>query len=134
MARYFGLHPMSYLILGIASIPLTAGIFYYYFSPMLFIAWLTGVLHGIAANEIWFSFMDKNFKIWKKTILKRHYHKVFRKMEPMLLSYLIMSAIGFLIFNFFGSIPFISLILGICLTGLFYYKEEGKFYRKLMKK
>ncbi|MFH0832760.1 MAG: hypothetical protein V1900_03520 [Candidatus Aenigmatarchaeota archaeon] len=132
--RYYGLHPWSYLLLGIISIPLILIIFSLYFSTVILISWLVGISHGIAVNEVWFSFMDKNFGAWKKSILRREYHKLFRRMEPLLISYFLVAVTAYLIFFEFGLLPYVCIILGICLTGLFYYREQGEFYRKLMKK
>ena len=130
--KYPLLHPSTYLILGILSIPLIFLLFFYYFSLKAFFSFLVGVLSGISVNEAWFHLIDKNLRLFKRNIrTRRAYKKILRDSFPLMLSYVITCLLSTFIFFGFGFVALLGIISGLCLTCIMYYESEKRFYKRL---
>ena len=134
MIKYPGLHPASNIIIGAVSVPVIALVFYFYFSLTSFLAWIVGLVVGIAVNNSWFYFMDRNLNIFLRFLQtgKGLWGMYPRSVGGLVLNLLICVLAA--IFYFYGFAAILAYISGVCLSGLLFYKSQKDFYVKLVKK
>ncbi len=128
--KYPLLHPSSYLILGAMSVPLAIFMFYYHFFPYVLIYFLSGFLSGISVNETWFVHAEKNIGVYKKFLKAGKTWSLFRNSSRMLLAYAVTYVFSISVF-FFDFSAFLAVIAGMSFTGLIYYGDAKKLYRRL---
>ncbi len=130
--KYPLLHPSSYLVLGILSIPLSFLLFFSYLPLKIFVYFMAGLASGIGINEAWFVHLEKNFGAYKKALRTRKgYGKLFRNSFHLAVSYAAAYLLSLSVFFGMGVIPFLAVVSGLGITGLIYYRDAKKFYKRL---
>lgn len=98
--KFPGLHPLGNLVLGICSIPVILLVLSYYFSLEIVYSLLIGVIIGLLADLLWFTWLKHNFKFYVKFLKnhKKYFTKYCRRCWSRFLFYLITILIAMFIF------------------------------------